>query len=311
VLFFYLTRFITFISRSHWFFLWIALELNTVMFFPLLAKKKHTFNFRLCLNYFLIQRLISLIILFRLFNCEIANHARTSPKICIFAALLIKIASIPFHRWMLPIIKTNKTIVWLLLTAQKVLAFLMLIFIKPLITEIILVVLFISILLSPILGLSQNHTNILLFFSSISHTRWLIVGILLGQETWLFYFVFYSCILYLFLFETNTSAAQEIRKSSSSNMLTFISLMSLGGIPPLVGFYPKILIIIQRFLLTLFLLFFFLLMRARLDLFIYARLGALFLVLKKSKTIWSKQKKNNKLIMFITLTALFIFVLIF
>ena len=204
------------------------------MFFPFLRKTKNTFNHSLCLNYFIIQRMLSLLIIFNILNYEIRRQLRSStPKTGILLLLIIKIASIPFHAWLIPIIFSSKNTTWLLLSAQKSLPFITLIFIKPLTTRIFILCILSSVLISPLINLSQNHAQTLLFFSSISHSGWLLVSILLIQDGWFFYFLFYIVVLYLFLEASNTNIRQEIKNSNPKSILTLVLLLTLGGIPPL------------------------------------------------------------------------------
>lgn len=95
-------------------------------------------------------------------------------------------------------------------------------------------------------GLNQVSLRKLIAFSSINHLGWILAAIIYNENIWLFYFSIYSLInisvIFIFklyqIFYLNQTYAIFI----NSPLLKFsllLSLISLGGLPPFLGFVPK------------------------------------------------------------------------
>ncbi|KAL0265526.1 UNVERIFIED_CONTAM: hypothetical protein PYX00_011231 [Menopon gallinae] len=86
----------------------------------------------------------------------------------------------------------------------------------------------------------------ILTYSSINHMRWLVACAIFSKGLTFFYFVCYSYLAFLFCFFMDNRNAfilkkiyllKDIRKWVNTIMLNF------SGLPPFVGFYPKIVVI--------------------------------------------------------------------
>jgi NADH-ubiquinone oxidoreductase chain 2 len=99
-------------------------------------------------------------------------------------------------------------------------------------------------------GLAQSEIRPLLAFSSIGHIGWLLYSINFSHLLTFVYFLSYliHLIVLIFLFsKINAFSATDISSTYPASILTkFIIpliLISLGGLPPLLGFIPKLLVI--------------------------------------------------------------------
>ena len=292
--FFYIWRFMLFISRNHWFMLWVALEINTAIFVCIIYLEKRSKQIDAVLIYFLVQRLRSLVLIFSLFNIETqAIIQRREPKIFIMTALLLKIALAPLHSWFIFVVKICKNApLYLILSLQKMIPFLIIISLKPKLLIIMIFFILFSTFWSPLINFTQNNIKNILALSSISHGRWMLFSTLTNEPNWIFYFSTYSFLVIIstkLLF--NTISQNNLKKNRNQIKLTLLRLLALGGLPPLLGFFPKILVLTEALKLEIILVIFFLLLGSASDIYVYVRLNHLALLNKKRNILWLKTEK--------------------
>jgi NADH-ubiquinone oxidoreductase chain 2 len=122
-----------------------------------------------------------------------------------------------------------------------------------------------SIFVGAIGGLNQTSLRKLIAFSSINHLGWILRNIINNENLWKIYFIFYSflsfCIIFIFnnfkLFNLNQIFSLKI-KNKNQKLIFYIPLLSLGGLPPFLGFFPKWItieiIIFNNFIFLIFLI---------------------------------------------------------
>jgi len=81
------------------------------------------------------------------------------------------------------------------------------------------------------------------------------------------------------------TTAQHRIKGQINSILIFITILSLGGLPPLIGFFPKVIIVNSIVVIEVVRLAVILIVFSVVDLFIYIRLSYHALTNKKSKMI--------------------------
>lgn len=92
-------------------------------------------------------------------------------------------------------------------------------------------------------GLNETRVRKILRFSSISHGGWMLLA--MGQSScrYLLYFCLYSAVvgglIYLVWRYEVGHINQLARVGSVAGIKVLLSLISLGGLPPLFGFLPK------------------------------------------------------------------------
>jgi len=296
------------ISSNSWFGAWIGLELNLLSFIPLISIKNNQYSSEAALKYFLIQALGSTVLLI--------SGVIIIIKIQIFsaslsAALLLKAGSAPFHFWF-PL--TLEGMIWpqalILITVQKIAPMSLLSYYIVEQATLVTVAAIISAVVGAIGGLNQTLLRKLLAYSSINHIAWIMAALLIRERTWLLYFLVYSLIsvsVVILLFYTQTYHFNHLINHTASKPATkaaiFISLLSLGGLPPFTGFIPKWIVIQQLCSSQNFLLLVILLGSSLFTLFYYLRITLSSLVLSSSKSKWTlKTSPENKFV----LIALFI-----
>nr|YP_009990465.1 NADH dehydrogenase subunit 2 [Lesueurigobius friesii]QNM99702.1 NADH dehydrogenase subunit 2 [Lesueurigobius friesii] len=248
---------ITFAS-SHWLLAWMGLEINTLAIIPLMAQHHHPRAVEATTKYFLTQATAAATLLFASttnawltgqWNIHLMAHP--VPTTMIIVALSLKIGLAPLHTWLPEVLQgLDLTTGLILSTWQKLAPFALLLQI-PLQDQTILVLLAItSTLVGGWGGLNQTQLRKILAYSSIAHLGWMMIIAqfapaltLLALST---YLVMTSAAFLTIKFNnaTNINAlATTWVKAPLMTAMVPLTLLSLGGLPPLTGFMPKWLIL--------------------------------------------------------------------
>nr|QBF00326.1 NADH dehydrogenase subunit 2 [Stegana wanglei] len=295
------------ITSNSWLSAWMGLEINLLSFIPLMSDNNNLMSTEASLKYFLIQALASSVLLFaviilmmkNILNFEM-NHLYSSS--IIMSSLLLKSGAAPFHFWFPNIMEGLSWMNCLLLMTWQKIAPLMLI--SYLNVDLIL---YFSIILSVIIGslggLNQTSLRKLLAFSSINHLGWMLISLKINLSIWFIYFFLYSFLSFTLIFLFNSFKIFHFNQMFSlffnQKPLKFILMMnflSLGGLPPFLGFMPKWLVIQQLSLENQYFLLTILVMTALITLFFYLRICFSAFMLNYTENNWiidSKLNTNN------------------
>nr|YP_009564010.1 NADH dehydrogenase subunit 2 [Gebiacantha plantae]QAX91360.1 NADH dehydrogenase subunit 2 [Gebiacantha plantae] len=290
------------ISSSSWFAAWVGLELNLLSFIPIIAIKKNSFSSEASLKYFLVQALGSATIIAA---ASLTLSSSLNTNLLIESSLLLKMGAAPFHFWFPQVMEgLDWASAIVLMTIQKTAPMVLISYTlsSPLNQTYLMMFALTSSLVGAFGGINQTMLRKILAFSSINHMSWMLLSMSLSETYWLYYFIFYciisSSIGVLFLFQ---QAFHISHLSSNSTppmvkLLTLISLLSLGGLPPFVGFFPKWLIIQQLALGLQMVPLLVMLFAALITLYYYLRIIISSVTLHSLKTTWSlTQYKTMKL----------------
>lgn len=206
------------------------------------------------LKYFLNQVLASLVLLFLIifiinnyifiFFNRIYSHFIN----LIICTILIKIGGAPFHFWLPQVIdKIRWTNNLILITIQKIAPIIILSYIIN--TRFLIFIVIFNIIISAMSGFNQTSLRKIMAFSSINHIGWIFIGLIFNDALWLNYFIFYSIFSLAIVIIFKTFNLFYIKQTFSlkinylQKILIFCSFLSLGGLPPFLGFFPKWIII--------------------------------------------------------------------
>nr|NP_112421.1 NADH dehydrogenase subunit 2 [Tetrodontophora bielanensis]AAK30940.1 NADH dehydrogenase subunit 2 [Tetrodontophora bielanensis] len=239
------------ISSSSWFTSWLGLEINLMSLIPILINKINPYTTETAIKYFLTQAMASVLIIFSsimMFSNNTMNSL-TLISMLILLALSIKMGAAPFHFWLPQIIQTAQ---WpqiiLILTWQKIAPMMLLMFTKSNLSKIII---YFCCIVGVIGAINQTSIKKILAYSSILHTGWMISAAMSSENIWSFYFILYSTIsisLMTPMASLNLSSVKELfflQMNQLSSYLLLLSLLSLAGIPPLLGFAMKMITLIS------------------------------------------------------------------
>nr|YP_010535337.1 NADH dehydrogenase subunit 2 [Morimospasma tuberculatum]UYB77588.1 NADH dehydrogenase subunit 2 [Morimospasma tuberculatum]WEY30146.1 NADH dehydrogenase subunit 2 [Morimospasma sp.] len=313
------------ISSYSWLSMWMGLEINLLSIIPLLSNSKNSYPAEAALKYFITQALASSILLMGVILSlnlkEFFMENSSILSILMSSALLTKMGAAPFHAWFPEVMDgLNWDLGLLMLTWQKIAPMILLYYICSL-SMFFLMIILISTLLSGILGLNQISLRKILAYSSINHISWMLASMLHSQIIWFIYFCIYSIITLniVIIFKEfqmfYLNQLFNLLNFSKTIKFTFIlNFFSLGGLPPLLGFFPKWLVINNLVLNEFYFLSILMILFTLITLFFYLRISFSTLMMNSSETlIFISKKTKFKLffINFISLTGLLICTLIF
>nr|YP_011011093.1 NADH dehydrogenase subunit 2 [Epilepia longaduncata]WPW49430.1 NADH dehydrogenase subunit 2 [Epilepia longaduncata] len=303
------------ISSNSWFGCWIGLEINLLSFIPLISNQNNMMSSEASLKYFLAQSIASVNFLFSIIlkmiflkNFDFNNII----SIMINSSLLMKMGSAPFHFWF-PNIVEGMTWMnnFLLMTWQKITPMILLSYYFNL--NFILIIIIINAIIGAIGGFNQTSLRKLMAFSSINNLSWMIMALMISENLWMFYFFMYSYLISMMCFLFFMMNMYYINQLYNSNMkysikiFFLINFLSLGGLPPFIGFFPKWIIINFMLLNNFFIMCFIMIMMSLILLFFYIRIIYSSFMFNYMKLKWMKIFiKNNiiYLINFISFTSM-------
>nr|YP_008815349.1 NADH dehydrogenase subunit 2 [Pristis clavata]AGW52237.1 NADH dehydrogenase subunit 2 [Pristis clavata] len=249
---------ITFIG-SHWLFIWMGLEINTMAIIPLMIQQQHPRAVEATTKYFLTQATASALLLFAgTTNAWITGQWNITEMMnpvsatLITTALALKIGLAPMHFWLPEVLRGLNLITGLILsTWQKLAPFAILLQLNHLLNPHLLTLFgILSIIVGGWGGLNQTQLRKILAYSSIAHLGWMIVILHYAPNLTILNLMLYitmttSMFLLFNMFNSTKiiSIALLTTKSPLLTTITLTTLLSLGGLPPLTGFMPKWLIL--------------------------------------------------------------------
>ncbi|MBD2115423.1 MAG: NAD(P)H-quinone oxidoreductase chain 2 [Cyanobacteriota bacterium] len=182
----------------------------------------------------------------------------------VIAGIAFKISAVPFHQWTPDVYEGSPTPVVAFLSvgskaAGFALAIRLLVTVFGLVSEqwrfIFIALAILSMILGNVVALAQTSMKRMLAYSSIGQAGFVMIGLTAGTDagysSMIFYLLIYlfmnlgafACVI-LFALRTGTDQIAEYsglyQKDPLLTLCLSICLLSLGGIPPLAGFFGKI-----------------------------------------------------------------------
>nr|AGC94475.1 NAHD dehydrogenase subunit 2 [Scolopocryptops sp. 1 YG-2013] len=285
-------------SASSWFTAWMGLEVNLMMMIPLMANKHNKMSSEASMKYFMTQTMASSFLMLGiliLITPTIWNFNIWS-SIIIVSSLATKLGAAPFHFW-LPSTMMNLT--WLncilLMTWQKIAPLCLMMSSKINLTTPIIVL---STFIGALGGFNQTNLKKILAYSSIGHIGWMLTAMMINEDLLIMYFSLYSLMVstmsLVFLSNNMTSSSSIIQssKTDNTNMFIFLNMLSLGGLPPFLGFLPKWLVI-ENIMFHYPMLSIFLIITSLITLFYYVRLTYSSFLLINTPSILKMFQKSS------------------
>nr|UZZ43909.1 NADH dehydrogenase subunit 2 [Ecnomus sp. XG-2021] len=287
------------ISCNSWLISWIALEINLFFFIPIIYMY-NKFNSESSIKYFLIQVISSMFILLTI-NYWTMNK-QYFMNIIINISLISKLGSVPLHMWMIQIIESMNWIQFLLMSTWQKLApmILMFNFFNNILMKIFILL---NGMVSAISGMNQMSMKKLFGFSSINHLSWLMLTSMISEQMMMMYFSVYlltmTMISYL-LFNFNTWMSNMMMNKKKKISLITISMifLSMGGMPPFIGFIPKWITIQMLMIKNYYFMMMMMLLFSTMNLYYYFRLSYLILILNNLKINY-KLKMTSKIYLYL------------
>nr|YP_009913174.1 NADH dehydrogenase subunit 2 [Lelecella limenitoides]QLJ92986.1 NADH dehydrogenase subunit 2 [Lelecella limenitoides] len=292
------------ISSNSWLGCWIGLEINLLSFIPLISTPNNLLNSEASLKYFLTQSIASINFLFSiLLSMLIMKNFITNNLISILinSSLLMKMGSMPFHFWFPNIAEGLSWLnYFILMTWQKITPMILLSYYLN--SNFLYLMMILNVMVGTIGSFNQTSLRKMMAFSSINNLGWMLSALMISQNLWMIYFLFYSflisfmCFLFYIMNIFYINQLFNFNLNLSIKMSIMINFLSLGGLPPFLGFFPKWMIINYLLMNDLFIIIFIFMMTSLIMLFIYIRIIYSSLMFFSIKLKWSKILiKNNYL----------------
>lgn len=271
------TLFLTFIligiiisvSSNNWLGCWIGIEINLISFLPIIINRMRVYSSESIIKYFIIQRMGSSLLFFSLILIFAYNISYL-----IIIRLLIKIGCPPFHLWFPSVIEG---LTWfncfLLRTVQKLVPIILISYLSFNLT----VYIFLSCVWGSLGGLIYSSIRKIIAYSSIYNLGWIIRGSYIMNYSWIIYYLIYSLTLIIVCYSFYLFGLNYLNQFFIVSMgylkitIIIIIFISIGGIPPFIGFFPKIVLVYCLIMNNIFYICFVLLISALLVIFFYLR----------------------------------------
>nr|YP_002907518.1 NADH dehydrogenase subunit 2 [Gnathonemus petersii]BAH58988.1 NADH dehydrogenase subunit 2 [Gnathonemus petersii] len=246
-------------ASSHWLLAWMGLEINTLAIIPLMARQHHPRAVEATTKYFLTQATAAAMILFASTTnawmsgqWDILQMPNQLTATTIMLALALKIGLAPAHFWLPEVLQgLDLTTGLILSTWQKLAPFALIYQMAPNTNTTLLITLGVtSALVGGWGGLNQTQLRKILAYSSIAHLGWMITILHFMPNLTMLNLATYILMTSAMFLTAKTMSATKINtlattwtKAPTLTALAMLTLLSLGGLPPLTGFMPKWLIL--------------------------------------------------------------------
>nr|YP_009754529.1 NADH dehydrogenase subunit 2 [Myrmus lateralis]QIN90637.1 NADH dehydrogenase subunit 2 [Myrmus lateralis] len=291
------------ISSMNWLGMWVGLEINLMTYIPFISKSKNKASSKAMMIYFLTQSIGSILMLFSiLMNFMLYMsplYIENLITMMVMVSVLIKLGAAPFHLWLPEMMSNlNWTECMILMTWQKLapLTILNNLISNNLFTYLVIIL---SATFGAVGGLNQASLRKILGYSSINHVSWMMMFMSMSLMWYKYLLIYWILVVMICLFfnSKNSFFINQINSMSYSLMEKYMYLMlmlSLGGLPPFLGFLPKWMVIQSMIQSNLYLLMLLLLLMSLITLFYYMRLMSPLILNYSMINKWNNYDSPNK-----------------
>jgi NADH:ubiquinone oxidoreductase subunit 2 (subunit N) len=239
------------LRSSSWFVVWLGLEINMMGFIPYVGGRDGLVLGSI-FKYFLVQVVGSIGLFFLgLFGrfywgyWSFLYDGVFGGGVLLFV-IILKMGMRPFHNWFISVSERVDWIRLVILITWQRLGPLGVVRVGGVRVELVVVCGLISVLVGSFGGLNELNLRRLIAYSSISHLGWLFFVFVFSSWVGLFYFFVYRLIVLgviFYLFSSNFLFIGHFYLGFGLNLMMVggfcLRLFSLGGLPPMLGFYCK------------------------------------------------------------------------
>nr|QHT64973.1 NADH dehydrogenase subunit 2 [Hesionides sp. PA-2020] len=232
------------LSSSQWLFVWSGMELNLLSFIPLITQGSSRQEAEAALKYFLTQAVGSALLLLGALCYKMFLSYNYLSSLLILLSLILKLGAAPFHAWFPQVMSCLSWPLCIMISTWQKIAPISLLFMmlpNPMLIWIGLTSAFIG----GLGGLNQSQLRPLLAYSSVGHLGWMLILIFMNQPAATSYLIIYMIMTISLMMLMNLSNLSSRNISAIMNIpmvpafTISLMLLSLGGMPPFLGFFPK------------------------------------------------------------------------
>nr|YP_009531278.1 NADH dehydrogenase subunit 2 [Idiocerus laurifoliae]AXY64092.1 NADH dehydrogenase subunit 2 [Idiocerus laurifoliae] len=279
------------LSSNNWVMIWVGLEISMVSFIPLMISSL-TISSECAMKYFIIQSMSSSI--FILSVIFMLMGVNMNYEIIINLSMIMKMGVSPFHAWVLSIVEgLNYMAMFNLFTTMKVVPMMVTINMNMNLDLIIIL----TLLVGSVFGLNQNSVRKMLAYSSIFNMGFMIYS-MKNLSMWVMYFSLYSInliMLVMLLMLNNIHYMNQlvINKFELKLKLSFwILMLSSGGMPPMMGFLGKLIVIESSIYFNDWLITMMMIVTSLMTMFYYNRLCFIIMSISSMMMKWKTESMS-------------------
>nr|YP_010944864.1 NADH dehydrogenase subunit 2 [Japanagallia turriformis]WMC21076.1 NADH dehydrogenase subunit 2 [Japanagallia turriformis] len=287
------------LSANNWLTIWTGLEISIMSIMPMIPNNNFLSS-EASVKYFMIQSISSSMMMLGVLLLLI--NSKIEYQMILTSSMMLKMGIAPFHNWILEMIESVELmIMFLLLTLMKIAPLNMISYLMFKNNLFIMT----SLLVGSVFGLNQMSLRKMMCYSSIFNMSFMLASIS-TNSIWWFYMGTYSLMLISILFILSKMKINYINQLSlneekmSSKMNIWLAMLSMGGMPPMMGFMLKLMVIQMMMSSKEFLISIIMIMSSVLVMFYYLRLSFVSILFASSSMKWkafSTVKSSSWIIM--------------
>nr|WPN89778.1 NADH dehydrogenase subunit 2 [Metallus sp.] len=287
-------------NSSSWINAWMGLEINMMSFIPLMIFKSKNKISNSMMIYFIIQASSSsmLLMLIMMIKMNLNFNKINLITNLIQISLFMKLGATPFHWWVTKIlINLNWINCFYILTWQKISPLMMLMNLNN--NMLMYLISLMSMFYSTIIMINQTSIKLIMTYSSINHLGWMLMLMLLNSSMLIIYFIIYFLMnlsICLTMNKLNLTYLNQMfkinNKTPFKSIIFMLLFMSIAGLPPMLGFLPKILTILIMIKNKLIIETFLMIILSAISLSMYINPMLSMIILTKTNNKWKKNKSN-------------------
>nr|WIW75290.1 NADH dehydrogenase subunit 2 [Oedipoda caerulescens] len=302
-------------TSNSWMGIWMGLEINLLSIIPMLTNSKNMMMNESSISYFIIQVMASTMLLISILLIQMKYtmwwEKENIPSMMILSSMMLKMGAAPFHFWLPEVMSSTSWInCFILLTWQKIAPMTSTSYCISM-SNFTFTIILLGIIIGAMGGLNQTSMRQIMAYSSISHLSWMISSMIISENMWELYFYIY-CLLNLILVMTFKkmkliSLNQIYMMGNMKTEIKFtmmISLLSLGGLPPMLGFLPKWILIQSLIDNDMVMMTTLMVTFTMINLYYYMRISFSAIILSNTENSWMMKIKSNKSKFMLPLTTM-------
>nr|AWV84134.1 NADH dehydrogenase subunit 2 [Tettigades ulnaria] len=260
------------VSSNNWLSCWLGIEINLISFLPIMTDSSSIYSSESMISYFIIQSMGSSLLFLSII---LWNDYFVFIDYLIVFSLMIKIGCPPFHMWFPSVMEgLSWKNCFVLSTIQK---FTPMVLISYFTMSFMMMFIIMACVWGSIGGLSYSSLRKIIAYSSIYNLGWIIGGINMFMHSWFIYFLIYSLTLFMLCYLFNSNNLNYLNQffliynNFYSWLIMMVLFMSMGGLPPFLGFIPSMMMVYSLVNSEFYMMCMLLLMSALIVLFFYLR----------------------------------------
>nr|QGZ10076.1 NADH dehydrogenase subunit 2 [Oncopsis nigrofasciata] len=276
-------------SSNNWINMWTGMEIGVLSIVPLMTQDKISSDSSI--KYFIVQSISSSMMIMSLMSM----NSEINFKMVMLMSMLVKIGSSPFHVWVLSIIEgLSYYTMFMLFTLVKIPGMISL----SMLNEQVHMWSIMSMIIGSIMAINQSSIKKLLSYSSI-YNLGLMMSSINENQIWLNYMFVYSISLFMLIFMLSSLKVIYLNQmilneiESMTKITIWILMMSMAGLPPLMGFSMKMMVLEKMIMKKEILMSMIVMLSSIIIIFLYMRISFTAMMMKSTLNKWMTAKTSN------------------